>query len=231
MNPKNRFAGWLDATLNVFLTPRCLGCQGPIASGYFCNICQHSIEHLSIDTPPGNSGFLLYQGSIREAIIKAKFGPNDAIAHQLIRYWQTYFAQETLAKWHSLFAGVSFIPLHWRRRFKRGYDFSSLFARSLANTLRIPCWDLLRCTRFDLPLSQSSHAEERAVKVENKYACRQTFKTQKPILLVDDILTTGATLEAGHRILSTHGFRVHTVAFAQTPLHNTSRHLLSRVKT
>lgn len=107
------------------------------------------------------------------------------------------------------------VPLHpWRSRF-RGFNQSSLLAEVLAKDLApglpIPLReDILRRVRFTLPQARSGGARERRENLSGAFALqkgkglRQEIKG-KVFWLVDDVATTGATLEECSRVLKEHG--------------------------
>jgi len=111
------------------------------------------------------------------------------------------------------------IPLHLKREIQRGYNQSAVFAQGLSEVMNIP-WssDVLLRTSY----TQSQTKKSRLERFENVI---QAFEIRKPqlienyhILLVDDVLTTGATLEAGAiKLLEVKGVKVSmaTIAFAK----------------
>ncbi len=97
------------------------------------------------------------------------------------------------------------VPLHWRRRLLRGYNQAERIARPLAQRLDLPVVSLLRRTRATPPQSLLG----KAARVAN---LRRAFHVPDParlrgrhLLLVDDVATTGATLEAAAGILRAAG--------------------------
>jgi ComF family protein len=105
------------------------------------------------------------------------------------------------------------VPLHWWRRWQRGYNQSEALADALATHLGIPCqrgW--LRRIRLTLQQTQQTpHARRRnvrgAFRASNDCALRG-----RSILLVDDVLTTGSTASEAARALRKAGAAQVTVA-------------------
>jgi predicted amidophosphoribosyltransferase len=87
------------------------------------------------------------------------------------------------------------VPLHWRRLWQRGYNQSLAIARGLAGRLRLPCrpsW--LRRIR-NTPSQTSQTATNRRDNMRGAFAVpRGTRLGGNTILLVDDVMTTGATV-------------------------------------
>ncbi len=91
------------------------------------------------------------------------------------------------------------VPLHWYKRLKRGYNQSEHFAKGLSDTLGIPVGQPLRRRRYTRTQTrQESHAA-RWLNVRGKFMLRRGAVVKfsgKHILLVDDVITTGATLSS-----------------------------------
>lgn len=85
------------------------------------------------------------------------------------------------------------VPLHWRRRLKRGYNQSEQIARGVASVTRLPLLKSHVCRIRNNETQTHKSADERMRNVEN------LFRVVRPIpyhhiLIIDDVLTTGATL-------------------------------------
>lgn len=93
------------------------------------------------------------------------------------------------------------IPLHKKRQRRRGYNQSALLARPLARTLGLTYTDqALRRTRHTVP-QVGLGPEERAANVKNAFAADTEMVAGRHILLIDDVLTTGATMSAAAETL------------------------------
>ena len=109
------------------------------------------------------------------------------------------------------------VPLHSRRRRERGYNQSELLARSLSRQLALPCHQELIRTRSTLPqvgLTDSQRQEN----VRNAFRCRDAGRISKQrILLIDDVMTTGATVASAAKALMDGGaLRVSVLTVART---------------
>ena len=95
------------------------------------------------------------------------------------------------------------VPLHWRRRWKRGYNQAEILAKEAASNLDAPLRsDILQRTRNTktqtaLDVSQKTLNVSEAFKVRDPETLARSFPTGKGhILLIDDVFTTGSTLHA-----------------------------------
>jgi len=155
-----------------------------------------------------------YQGLLREAVLRTKQAPQVPLAHALAHLlWDTQ--ADALRQ---LQADVLIpIPLHWTRRFWRGTNSPDTLGESLATQLRIPIANhLLRRRRSTRPQWMLTPAA-RATNVRGALAVRPHPDLQGAcVLLLDDILTTGATChEAARRLRRAGAQQVHVAVFAR----------------
>lgn len=86
------------------------------------------------------------------------------------------------------------VPLHWRRRWRRGYDQAWHLGRALERRTGIPCQAALRRPRYTPPQTSLTRVERRD-NVRGAFAvARPEAVRGRTVLLVDDVYTTGATL-------------------------------------
>ncbi len=132
------------------------------------------------------------------SLILAKSSGNRTIAHQLGHLmWQ----QSAIA--HLTFDYIVPIPLHWSRYAWRGYNQAEEMAHVLAQKAHKPVAHLLKRVRRTLYQSFFK-GDARARNVENVFAVRGADKhlyKNKQLLLVDDVMTSGATLKEAAKAL------------------------------
>jgi ComF family protein len=217
------------STLDVVLPALCLLCRKPIsAAGGLCPSCWGDLTFLG---PPQcdrcGLPFPFDQGPLcGECLRRAPaFSRARAVMHYdehakrlILRFKNAdrIHAAPILATWLAR-AGAELlpevdvlvpVPLHWRRLFRRRYNQSALLARALARQSGVP-WlpDTLRRVRAT-PTQGGLGARQRRLNVRGAFAvpphCRARI-AGKRALLIDDVLTTGATLDAAARALRRAG--------------------------
>lgn len=96
------------------------------------------------------------------------------------------------------------VPLHWRKKLSRGYNQSEWIARGIAQEIGVPlCADELVCTTHRVSQTQKG-IYERYLSTRQVFELKQNSRlVGKRVLLVDDVVTTGATLLAcGEALIS-----------------------------
>ncbi|MGB7582588.1 MAG: ComF family protein [Sedimentisphaerales bacterium] len=132
----------------------------------------------------------MYAESLRDMVKAFK---NDKTELDSLMVWLADTALQT----STFFQDIDFfvpVPLHWRRRFNRGYNQSYLLARGLKHPSAKVSTDLVRI-RYTKPQSEMLSFAARVKNVKGAFAVRYRHPfTGRKICLVDDIKTTNATL-------------------------------------
>jgi ComF family protein len=144
-----------------------------------------------------------YDGILREAILRLKNLAGEGLAEVLGGLW----AEHDTTRLRELGADVVIpIPLHWLRRWTRGYNQSEALAQPLAVGLHLPCrpgW--LRRIR-STPQQTQQTPSHRKINVKGAFQGRpRTGLAGKTVLLVDDVMTTGSTASEAARALRQAG--------------------------
>jgi len=167
--------------------PLCPRCGRPQPSGILCPSCVGwSAKIDGIRSP------FRFDGAMREAIHQLKYRNLRALAVPLAKLLQDYLTTDPVP------AEVLVpVPLHRKRLRERGYNQSSLLAQQLGKLADLPIVDdcLIR-QRHAPPQARTATVEERQSHVTDAFACRDHRLRDKQVLLIDDVSTSGATLDA-----------------------------------
>ncbi len=206
-----RLEAALWARLYVLAPPWCAHCGLPFpydpGAGALCGAC-------AARTPRYDRArsALAYDDSSRELILSFKHGGRrEALAY--FARWMAAVVEESQADL------VAPVPLHYLRLVRRRYNQSTILGRAVAARLGLP-FDahlLLRQRRTETQAGKSARGRRR--NVAGAFAVPPSARPRlsgRCVLLVDDVLTTGATLEACARILKRAGAaRVEAVTLAR----------------
>ncbi len=209
------FRGVVDDLLTVLLPGRCPGCgrrAEPVCER--CEAGMRAAPHAG--PPPGivwSTAVFAYEGVARELVARVKYR-NERIA---VRWLGAQLAARCR---HAPIAidGVTWVPASASRRAERGVDHGALLARVVASELGLDARRLL--TRDDGPPQTGRPAAERRAgpMLHGAGAVAQMSVAGKNVLVVDDVVTTGATLQAAARVLLSLGARaVLAATVARTP--------------
>jgi ComF family protein len=144
-----------------------------------------------------------YDGVLREAILRLKWHTGEGLAELLGEVW----AERDAARFRAVGAEVVVpVPLHWRRRWQRGYNQSHSVAWGLSHRLALPyhpaCLRRLRNTPSQTQQTPAGRKEN----VRGAFGARRgPHLAGRRVLLVDDVMTTGATASEAARALRTAG--------------------------
>jgi ComF family protein len=215
----------LTALLDLLYPPRCPACAEPSGGAPFCSGCADALE----PTPPGclrcglpgpdpTCGACLAAPPAFDAVLAGGlYGGPLADAIRALKYGGRPAAARPLGGWLALQvalprgAAVVAVPLSRRRRIQRSYDQAALLAGHLAaaagaQRLRAA----LRRVR-ETPPQVGRAREARARNVAGAFQADPRVVAGLELLLVDDVVTTGATADAAAQALKAAGARTVTV--------------------
>ena len=185
-----------------------------------CRICGQPLpppadpgegEPLCRDCVEGKFGFQLarsfglYEGALSRAIVLLKYERIEPLAY----LFATYLLEVVRSDAH--FSPVDIVvpvPLHRQKRKDRGFNQVELFARPLARRLHVPYRPILLVRSRPRPQKHLLTQEERWEAVRGAFVmCPGGRVDNLRVLLLDDVMTTGATLDACARALRKAGAR------------------------
>ncbi|MGO9230952.1 MAG: ComF family protein [Bryobacteraceae bacterium] len=186
------------------ICPDCLREPAPLEADYFCVCCRTPfLNRFPLDEDgrcalcrTGLRGFDAaysfgtYDGALRQLIHVYKYGKVRTLDRPLGDLLLRALPRDQSFDW------VTPVPLHWRKRWQRGFNQADLLARRVAAHTGIPRARLLRRLRSTASQASMSHTSRRH-NVSGAFACRRPDRVAgRSILLIDDVLTTGATAMA-----------------------------------
>ena len=203
----------------VFST-RCAGCNEPGTD--LCDACRFSLaSSRPVDVGDDVLAALAYEGVARRSILALKFRNRRTVARHLARLIVTRLgagasaplAGAARSRQFRQFDVVTWAPTGADRVRSRGYDQAELLARAVAKELRVPCHRLLYRTHG---APQAGHGRADRL-VGPGFRARATRRPLR-VLVVDDVITTGATLRRAGEALRLAGIDAVTlVAIAAAP--------------
>lgn len=181
------------ATLHIVTQPACAICGFPfeyeVGAGALCGACLEK-------TPPYDKGWavLRYDEAAKSLVSRLKYADKTHLAPYLGRLMAAQ-GREVLKDAELLVP----VPLHWRRMLTRRYNQSLLLAREASKISGIPLLpDALKRLRHTPPQA-SLNRKERLDNVRGAFMATDKGKTAiagKTVVLIDDVMTTGATIYA-----------------------------------
>ena len=200
--------------LGFSLVPVCAGClrePAPLSAEFFCLNCRTPfLNSFPLDSEGrcmlcrnGRRGFDeafcygAYEGALRKLIHLFKYSGVRRLARPLGSLLSDALPRDRQ------FDMVTAVPLHWRRRWQRGFNQSELLGKTIARLRGIPSVNVLRrgaATRAQAGLSNAQRREN----VAGAFRARRRVAGLR-ILLIDDVMTTGATAGACARALKKAG--------------------------
>ncbi len=215
----------------LFFPRPCLACREPLLAGeaHLCTACRTELPYTDYHLlPPAQNPlarrfwgklpvhhtlsylrFLRY-GRVQELLHQLKYRGQSQVGNALGQLYGAELAAAGLAREFDLIVPV---PLHRRKLARRGYNQAEAFATGLA--LALPCPSAAHTLRRT-EHTASQTRKSRAARWQNVATVFEVAKpediTGRRILLVDDVLTTGATLEACGAVLLAAGAQAVSIA-------------------
>ncbi len=157
----------------------------------------------------------LYVSPVREWIHAMKYRCQARIAVRLGEH-----VARSFASWIRIQAvqAVTYVPIHRKRLRERGFNQARWLATAMARVWALPVYDVLRRVQYETP-QVGQTATARWTNVRTAFVLRDPTPVQNYTtwLIVDDVCTTGATLDACARVLKSAGARhVHALVVALT---------------
>ncbi len=195
----------------LLFPPRCIFCHCFLAVAtqeMLCAQCAAGLtayrwaQPFSLPYTDGCDAAFQYRGAVRDVIHRYKYRHAKHYAAWFSEQLQAVLA-EHLQVWRP--DCITYVPSGFLRYHVRGYNQSALIAHRLAKRFALPCKPLLR-KRFWVGHQVGRTSEERQTAARQAFYPRRNLQMQgKRILLIDDVITTGATVSACSQALRQTG--------------------------
>lgn len=190
-NPKNPLiCPECEKKLPYVPEPRCMKCGKPIEQEEqeYCSDCKRIPKHFE-------QGFPLFQyvSPIKEGVTAFKYHNR--------REYADFYSEEIWKRFGTEFLslqldGILPVPIHRNKRRHRGYNQAELLAEHLSAKLQVPCYKKHLVRRLDTLPQKELNDKERLNNLKKAFFFKGNDVKLKKVLLVDDIYTSGATIEA-----------------------------------
>lgn len=211
--------GLVQWILNILFPPKCVLC-GKLLSGDqtdFCFDCRMDTKPYphrkrSVQFLDSFTAVWYYERYVRKSLLRYKFGGKRNYAPAYGRI----LAMKLYREYPEGFDCLTWVPVSPWRRMTRGYDQVELLAEAVSGELGIPAVPMLKKVRHNRRQSGIRDEATRKANVLGAYRALHPQSTYgRKILLLDDILTTGATASECGRMLKNAGAKeVHCAAIA-----------------
>jgi ComF family protein len=180
----------------------CVQCRAPFLSRFplddegRCALCRRGVTGFD-----GAYSFGFYADELRELIHLFKYGRVETLAKPLGRLLAQALPRDLN------FDVVVPMPLHWRKRWQRGFNQAELLASEIARRTHLPVRRALRRVRYTVAQAGLTNAKRR-MNVSGAFRARKRPGLEgQRVLLIDDVMTTGATAASCARALKLAGAR------------------------
>jgi ComF family protein len=205
----------LEDASRIPVCRKCLAAPAPLNAEYFCAACRtpfanaHPLDEsgrcalcrLGLNRFDAAYSFGAYEDTLRKLIHLFKYGRVRTLAGPL-----GALLGASLPSGES-FDAVAPMPLHWWRRWRRGFNQAELLAREVARRCGVEVVNAVRRARATAPQAGLSHAQRRE-NVAGAFEVRRPERVRGlRVALVDDVMTTGATANACAAALKRAGAR------------------------
>lgn len=213
-----------EKILRILFPPKCVLCKTILSDGQtdLCHSCRQNApeftkSNFKISFVAGWTGLWYYKDNVRQSLIRYKFWGK--------RHYAETYGRLLAMKLHNSapnsFDLLTWVPISFLRRLGRGYDQVELLAHAVGRELGTQPVRLLKKIRNTPPQSGIGNAARRRANVLNAYKAVNVQHLQgKRVLLLDDILTTGATASECAKVLRTAGAAEVTLAVLAVAKHD-----------
>jgi competence protein ComFC len=192
--------------LSLVFPQFCIGCGG--FDTLLCENCYEKINFYPLTIKPKIDNL-----SLEKIIIMAEY---EEITKKLIgalKYQGVKDVGDILASIIYLTTNfpqvetITSVPLHQKRHSQRGFNQATEIAQELSRVTKIPFTQLLQRTKYSQPQAKISDKKKRLVHLEDTFVINQKIPNLKSVLIIDDVTTTGTTLNKCAQVLKQAGVK------------------------
>lgn len=193
----------IEKAFDLIFPPAC-GICGKLGEGYICKRCYEEIKPYIYQKVENKIFYLLnYKDIIRNKMIEFKFNDKSYLSHM---FCEIFVKSKIGCEFTKKYDIIIPIPMYKQKKNIRGYNQSELIAKKIAKHFKVPICTNVLVKYKNTPMQSSLGKEERIKNVQNVYKVNDKEKIKgKKVLLLDDIYTTGATIEECKRIMQLEG--------------------------
>ncbi len=197
----------------LFFPHYCLGCGSDLLAdtNLLCIRCISILPHTGYETKENNPVEHIFRGRVNLRAASSQFYFSKGQLVQALIHQLKYKGNTTVGEWMGTVMGRSLLqsgrfsntdylvplPLYADKEFKRGFNQAEVICRGMAQVMQIPLLSKHVIRQRPTETQTKKHRAERWENVEGSFAVKNPALLHgKNILLVDDVITTGATLEA-----------------------------------
>ncbi|MCF2680969.1 ComF family protein [Faecalicatena contorta] len=181
--------------------PRCMKCGKPVRKSEqeYCYDCAHTHHYYD-----RGMGLWLHQEPVSTSVYQFKY--------QNQRHYAEFYAKEINRQYKTVIRRwkpdiICPVPLHFTRQWKRGYNQAELLSKELGRLWHLPVdGKLVKRVRATRPQKELTHSMRKA-NLRSAFAVGNRENIPENILVIDDIYTTGNTIDAVARVLKDAGAR------------------------
>lgn len=200
----------LDLIAHLLYPWKCVFCESVLKDTDICRECEEKLPYTVGDSAMQKFPFidkcvspLYYKDKVRASVHQYKFGGCSAYSRRYAALMSDCVENNLDCRSIDV---ISWIPLSKKRLRQRGYDQARLLAEEIAAKTGLPCRQLLQKVKNNSAQSLTRDAKQRRENVAGVYALDDGADVSGLlILLVDDVVTTGATMSEAARILRKAG--------------------------
>lgn len=181
--------------------PRCTKCGKPLHNfrEEYCKDCKKHAHYFN-----QGRAVWVYNKELRESIYRFKYDNK--------REYADFYIEEMVGKYGEWIKGLGVqaivpVPLHRKKQKARGFNQAEVLACGLGKALNIPIETNLVCRQKNTIAQKELNSKERQKNLKNAFKIVQNDVQLRKILLVDDIYTTGSTMDAMAAVLKDSGVR------------------------